>query len=169
MKKACFQLIFWTALFWPAGWAQAGDLRYAMPVGFYPILLGGFTGFGILFIPVAIACMTVSLWAWISHVSIKAHLERAIILYMVARAAESFLMLLMGPVAQLVGSQWMTNEDCAPFVWLAAGLVVSVPAGIRLYRPWRIEKRTVIEAVCLATIAAYVSAVGTILLLHPRL
>ena len=168
VNKGHFKLILGLGLVWPvAGWAHAVSPTY-YPLGPMPISIGAESWPVFALIPVSIAVETFVLWTWARRLGTLGSLWRAAILYIVARAAETATMFLLGSTPLFRNAGWSSSaaENFGPLVcFLAAGLVVAVPVGLLLYRRTDMKASLVVMAVCTASLAGYLSALGCSLML----
>ncbi len=145
-----------------SGWAHALSPTY-FRLGHLPVYLAAdWWPFGVL-IPLTVAVVGVVLWAWIREIGLFGSLWRAAILYVVARAAEASAIFLLQSIPLFQRAGWSSSaaESFGPLaLFLLAGLAAAVPIGLLLYRKSPAKNGRVAMAVCTASLAGYVAALG---------
>ena len=162
------RLIVGALLFLPMGtWAHALSPTY-FPLGHLPVYLAADSWPFVALIPLTVAVVGVVQWAWIREIGLPGSLWRATILYLIARAAEAFAIFLLQSIPLFQRAGWSSSaaESFGPLaLFLLAGLAAAVPIGLLLYRKAPAKKGRVALAVCTASLAGYVAALGLSLVL----
>jgi hypothetical protein len=150
-----------------AGWAHALSPTY-YPLGHVPIYAGIEWWPSFALIPVSVAAAALVLHRWLPAPGLLGNFWRAAILYVVARAGEAGAIFLLQSIPLFRRAGWTssTAENLGPLLlFLAAGLAVALPAALLVYR--RTEPRTgrILVAAVVASLAAYLAALGCCLLI----
>lgn len=148
-------------------WAHALSPSY-YPLGHCPVLLGAEWWPFFLIIPTSIAVATMVFWAWARRVGILGCLWRAAVCYIAARATETAVLFLFDSVSLFRHAGWSSSiaENIGPLIlFLAAGLIVTLPVSLLVFRRSGMTAGVVVAATCTASLAGYLAAYGCSLML----
>ncbi len=160
-------------LFWPVvSWAHELSPSY-YPLGPLPFYIGAGSWPYLVLIPISVAVETFVLWICLRKFGMMGNLWRAAVLYIVARAAETAAIFLSASIPLFRNPGWTSSFvwDYGPLaLFFSVGLAAAVAVGLSLYRQKGAKSGLIVAAVCTASSAGYLSAIGySLILLKARI